>query len=443
MRHKNKVLALSTIAVVAGLSSSQAVEAAQYVVKPGDNLYRISLAHNTTVDALKAANGIRTNNLQVGDVLQLPNGGSAVSPAPTPSPTPTPSVAPAGTVAIRKEQVGGVYQDLNQAIIQAKALYNEALHDNWEVSWTPQGYVIILDTKVGQSTDSTPIPSRPSTSAPTPSRPNTTIGNYIVQEGDSFWKIAHKFGVSVDQLKRWNHKNNNLLQVGDKIIVSADGGSVSAPTPSTPQTPSIQGQALSTQQIQSLVNRYPHYKILEQFYSDLNSAVAAAKASYNETQYNNWIVDEVGGKYVVYLEPKPGSANTSVVVPSQPAAPAPSRPSTTGSSYTVKAGDSLWKIAHQYGVTVDQLKQWNHKAGNALQVGDKLVVKASGQASSSQSTTRLTPATQTANSSHYRVQAGDTLWAIASRNGVSVQDLIKKNNLWTTLVQPGQQLRIH
>ena len=42
--------------------------------------------------------------------------------------------------------------------------------------------------------------------------------------------------------------------------------------------------------------------------------------------------------------------------------------------YKVKSGDSLWKIAKQYKVSITKLKQWNNLSRDNLRVGEKLTV---------------------------------------------------------------------
>ena len=44
----------------------------------------------------------------------------------------------------------------------------------------------------------------------------------------------------------------------------------------------------------------------------------------------------------------------------------------SGSTYTVKSGDSLWSIAKKYNVSVDYIKQKNNLKSNELKVGQKL-----------------------------------------------------------------------
>ncbi|CAL8580544.1 hypothetical protein XPA_006266 [Xanthoria parietina] len=54
-----------------------------YTIKKGDTLYEIAKAHHTTVEAIEKANpGINPKTLQIGQVIQLPGGGS-----PKPPPT--------------------------------------------------------------------------------------------------------------------------------------------------------------------------------------------------------------------------------------------------------------------------------------------------------------------------------------------------------------------
>lgn len=58
---------------------------------------------------------------------------------------------------------------------------------------------------------------------------------YTVKKGDTFAKIASKYGVSVNTLKSWNHKSSNMLHIGDKLVVyvSAPGRGNYAQTKTT------------------------------------------------------------------------------------------------------------------------------------------------------------------------------------------------------------------
>jgi LysM repeat protein len=42
--------------------------------------------------------------------------------------------------------------------------------------------------------------------------------------------------------------------------------------------------------------------------------------------------------------------------------------------HDVKPGDTLFRVARQYGVQVDQIKEWNHLRDTVIEVGQKLIV---------------------------------------------------------------------
>jgi LysM repeat protein len=42
--------------------------------------------------------------------------------------------------------------------------------------------------------------------------------------------------------------------------------------------------------------------------------------------------------------------------------------------HEVKPGDTLFRVARQYGVQVDQIKEWNHLRDTVIEVGQKLIV---------------------------------------------------------------------
>ena len=43
--------------------------------------------------------------------------------------------------------------------------------------------------------------------------------------------------------------------------------------------------------------------------------------------------------------------------------------------HTVRAGDTLWSIANQYGTTISNIKKWNGLVGDSITVGQSLIVR--------------------------------------------------------------------
>ena len=104
--------------------------------------------------------------------------------------------------------------------------------------------------------------------------------------------------------------------------------------------------------------------------------------------------------------------------------------------YTVKKGDSLWTIAQQYNTTISALKTRNNLTSNVLSIGQQLIIPSSTQTPSNDSN-NTPPAEKT-----YVVQRGDSLWLIASKNNTTVDELKRLNNLTSNVLQIGQILRI-
>lgn len=115
--------------------------------------------------------------------------------------------------------------------------------------------------------------------------------------------------------------------------------------------------------------------------------------------------------------------------------PAPTPPTTTV-RYTVKRGDTLYAIARRYGVTVSQLASANKISNvNLIRVGQVLVIPGK-----SGGTTTPPPTTTTR---RYTVKAGDTLYAISRRYGVSIQRIASANSISNpNLIRVGQVLVI-
>ena len=101
----------------------------------------------------------------------------------------------------------------------------------------------------------------------------------------------------------------------------------------------------------------------------------------------------------------------------------------TGVNYTVEPGDSLWSISKKFNVSIENLKLANDLTSNLLNVGQILKIPKEEKPT-------------TGDYSIYTVSKGDSLYGIAKKYNLSVDELIKYNNLDSTNLSVGEQLLI-
>ncbi len=110
--------------------------------------------------------------------------------------------------------------------------------------------------------------------------------------------------------------------------------------------------------------------------------------------------------------------------------------------YKVKSGDSFWQIAKDHKVGVRQLASWNQMApGDTLKVGQPLTI---WQASGVKTPSAKRGSSELIRKVGYHVRNGDSLWKIANRFNVSVNDIQRWNTLSAkSILRPGQKLTLY
>jgi membrane-bound lytic murein transglycosylase D len=107
--------------------------------------------------------------------------------------------------------------------------------------------------------------------------------------------------------------------------------------------------------------------------------------------------------------------------------------------HRVRFGESLSTIAQRYRTSVSKIKRANNMRGSMIRAGKKLKIPQRGYVASRKRTVK--PTTVPSSGIHY-VRKGDSLWIIAKRYGTTVKKIRALNDLRTSRLYIGQQLKI-
>jgi len=226
---------------------------------------------------------------------------------------------------------------------------------------------------------------------------------YTVQSGDTLYSIAQRFGVSVEELQRWNGLEGTGLQVGQTLRVR--------PPRSAPQA----GPAADVSEDSAAA---PDAAPAEPPTADTTASGPPAADSVT--------ADSVTADSATAGSDTADSATTDSVTTATPSAPPsmPTGPPPLYGRHTADAGDSFVDLALRLGTTADTLYALNDSVATPLSAGQTLRLPK-----------RFAPPSHT-------VQPEETLYSIAGQYGVSARALRTVNALDTTTVQPGQRLRL-
>ncbi|EGP5401225.1 MAG: LysM peptidoglycan-binding domain-containing protein [Enterococcus faecium] len=300
-------------------------------------------------------------------------------------------------------------------------------------------------TTGGNNTGSTGSTSGSNNSGNTNSG-SATSTTYTVQSGDSVWGISNKFGITMDQLIQWNNIQNNFIYPGQKLTIkgSQENGSStnnSGNNTNSSGNASISNGGQTTGAKYTVQSGDSVWKI-----SNDHGITMAQLIEWNNIK-NNFVYP--GQQLIVS---NGGSSNTGANTGNTSGSNSSNSSSSntaSGTKYTVKAGDSVWSVSNKYGITMAQLIQWNNIQNNFIYPGQQLTVSNSGSTNSASSNTGSSANTNNSSSANtgssssqgtYTVKAGESVWSVANKNGITMNQLIEWNNIKNNFIYPGQQL---
>ena len=111
----------------------------------------------------------------------------------------------------------------------------------------------------------------------------------------------------------------------------------------------------------------------------------------------------------------------------------------SGSTHTVLAKETMYSISRLYGVSIEDIKQWNNLKDNSLSIGQTLIIRKSSTTPSPVSSNSATQPNVSKTGIH-TVAAKETMFSISRQYGINVQQLKDWNKLEGNELSIGQQL---
>ncbi len=266
-----------------------------YTVQKGDSLWSIAKRFNVGINEIKNANNLTSSLISVGQQLVIP--GTA------------PSDQTNVTYVVQKGDSLWSIANANNTTVDEIANLNDLGSNTIYV-----GQVL----QIPNSGNNTVIPD--------------TNLTYNVQSGDTLYSIALKYNTTPVAIMRKNNLTNNLLTVGQTLIIPNDVESTG-----------------DNQDQTDTENTY-----IVQKGDSLYSISRKFGITIDALKNNNNIVD-----------------NTLIV---GQVLSIPTQNENTSNLYVVKRGDNLWSIAQKYGVTVNAIRILNNLTSDVLKIGQTLII---------------------------------------------------------------------
>jgi membrane-bound lytic murein transglycosylase D len=250
-----------------------------------------------------------------------------------------------------------------------------------------------------------------------------SIVRHEVRSGDTMYKIARKYGVSVNALASANDLNRKAkLTRGHQLIIPVGANSARY------------AQAERSSSSSSSRARVIKYKVKR---GDTLGSIAGKYSGVTVSKLMRWnnmgrrTHIRVGQRLKIYTKGSGGSyASTTSGASSSEGT------SSQAKYHKVRRGDTLGGIAARYGTSSKTLMALNGiKNPKGLKAGQMLKVRA-GAASKAASRSKSA-------SGSYEVQSGDTPSEIASRHGMSTKELMAMNDIDDpTALRAGMNLKV-
>ena len=305
--------------------------------------------------------------------------------------------------------------------------------------YTPQP----SNTSVTSKPVSTTVYSPPPVTSVSNKKNSKAVKSHVVEPKQTFFSISRMYNMSVDELYSLNDMySGSPLRIGQTIRVYQSS--------SSPVT-----GAIKEGEVVTAIYTYPAENQPPPNTTTTTTVVReVVTTSPTPTTSTPVAIPNTSTSTTVY-QPTANNSSTTVYTPTPPV----NKPFTPASAstkpnfkiiHTIQAGETIFRVSKLYGVSVDKIMEWNNLSINTVEIGQELVILGTNikpnttiVSTPSPTKTYTAPVTQNSNPSnpqYHTLQAGETVFRVSKLYNVSVDDIVKWNNIKGFAVSVGQRL---
>ena len=345
--------------------------------------------------------------------------------------------------------------DLNVGIASTKPVITKTIPSITTITTTTYPATTTVNQPVNKPI-STTVYSPPVVTSMSSNSSNKIVKNHTVEPKQTFFSISRMYNMSVDELYNLNDMYSGTpLRIGQNIRVYQSS--------SSPVTGAVKaGEVVTAIYTSPAENQLPASNSMTTVirevttYPSENLGVASATSTPVTIPSSN-------NSTIIYQPTSPPTSTisnnnlTAVYQPTPPSVtinkPFTPAPASTKPNYkiihTIQAGETIYRVSKIHNVTVENLKQWNNLTENTIEIGQELMIMggvtkptvyAQPTTTRTHSSTTVSSSSGSNNTQYHTLQAGETVFRVSKLYGVTVDELVRWNNIKGFAVIVGQRL---
>ncbi len=260
---------------------------------------------------------------------------------------------------------------------------------------------------------------------------------HTVRRGETLGGIARRYKVRVTSLKLANDlsRRTRRIRPGTILMIPVESSYYALSNSKKRSTIASKKARYDTDNSDSSIHVVEDGETLTSIAQDNNTTVAVLK------RINHLTSSRIKPNMKLYV-------TVAVDVKKQPTVSSQRKKSAPTQQpsvayHKVRRNENLTKIASLYGVSVSDLRNWNNLSSSRVRSGQRLKIAKPSTAGNITSNNMIAESVSQDSKMIYRVRRGDSLWSIAKRFGITIDQLREWNDSADRDIRPGQRIVIY